>query len=79
MDNLSCNDNFPEQVKTCLTKMELTQKELAEIIGITPEYLYGILQGRRKGLKHREKIRAVLGIPSVKESITKYLEMSDRY
>ena len=73
MDSKNFRDDFPQQAKARLYEMEMTQKELAKIIGIRPGYLYVILQGRRKGFKHREKIRNALGMPSVRTQAEKFM------
>lgn len=68
---------FGLAVKHKLLEVEMTQKELSEITGINLQYIYFITNGIRPGIKHREKIRAVLGMPSVKESINNYLKMAE--
>ena len=58
---------FGKTVRLKLVELEMTQTELANLTGIHPRYISIIINGKRPGLKHREKIRAVLGMPSVKK------------
>lgn len=48
------------KIRTRLTELGMTQKELAQKIGISEENLSIILNGRRGGWKHREKIEYIL-------------------
>ena len=40
----------------------MTQRELADKLGTTPQYLNKILHGERSGAKYRERIQELLGI-----------------
>ncbi len=69
---------FGKAVQIRMIELEMTQKELAQLIGTCPQYVYFITSGKKPGLKHREKIRSVLGMPSVRESISKNIESNNR-
>lgn len=61
--------HFGKVIKERMIELEITQKELAELIKVHPQYISLIVNGKRSGLKYREKIRAVLGIPSIKNTV----------
>lgn len=48
------------KVKKRLIELDMSQKELAEKVGISTPNLNEILKGKRKGWKHRDKIDFVL-------------------
>lgn len=51
-----------KQIKKSLIDKGMTQRELADQMGTTPQYLNKILHGERSGAKYREKICELLGI-----------------
>lgn len=51
-----------KQVKKRLIDRGMTQKDLADQLGTTPQYLNKILHGERSGKKYQESIRALLGM-----------------
>ena len=46
-----------QEVKISLINRDMTQKDLAEILGISKQNLNGILKGKSKSLKIEERIR----------------------
>lgn len=54
--------NLAMQVKVALTKKQMTQAELANILGISGAYLSDLLNGRRKSKKQIDLIKTVLDI-----------------
>ena len=53
------------QVRSELFKRKMTQKELAEMIGITPAYLSDIILGRKDGPKAQERIKHIRKILNI--------------
>lgn len=53
-------DNFGLEVKCALVDIGMSQKELAVEVGLSESNLSQILNGKRKGWKHRERINSVL-------------------
>jgi DNA-binding XRE family transcriptional regulator len=51
---------FGIEVKDRLTDINMTQKKLAEEIGLSPVYLSMILYGERSGEKYLDEIKAFL-------------------
>lgn len=51
-----------KQIKKSLIDKGMTQKEFADQLGTTPQYLNKILHGERSGKKYREAIKDLLGI-----------------
>ncbi len=51
-----------KQIKKSLIDKGMTQKEFADQLGTTPQYLNKILHGERSGAKYRDRIRELLGI-----------------
>lgn len=47
---------FGIQVKKRLIDLGMTQKQLADEIGLNTNYLTDILNGRRSGIKYRDRI-----------------------
>ncbi|WMJ86255.1 helix-turn-helix transcriptional regulator [Anaerocolumna sp. MB42-C2] len=52
------------EIKKCLVDKEMTQKELAKIIGVSPKYIHLILYGERSGKKYIPAILSYLGLDS---------------
>lgn len=48
------------EMKIAMAKMDITQKELAEEVGIASSYINDIIYGRRSGKKHWKKIKEAL-------------------
>ena len=57
--------DFGKKVKKRLIDKDMTQAELAELIGCERQYLYKILVGERSGEKYKEAISMILGIDLV--------------
>lgn len=53
---------FGKVVKKRLIELEMTQAELAEMLGMTRQDLCRMLKGRRPGYKYRKKMLKVLKI-----------------
>ena len=53
---------FGKVVKKRLIELEMTQAELAEMLGMTRQDLCRMLKGRRPGYKYRKKMMKVLKI-----------------
>lgn len=51
-----------KQVKKRLIDRGMTQKDLADQLGTTPQYLNKILHGERSGKKYQESMRELLGM-----------------
>ncbi len=47
------------QVKSALWKQDMSQKELAELVGISSAYLSDIIRGRKDGPKAQEHIKHI--------------------
>lgn len=52
-------------IKSEMEKREMTVIELAEMLKISRSYLNKIINGKRKGLKHRQFICDILGLPGL--------------
>lgn len=50
------------EIKKCLVDRQMTQKELARIIGVSPKYIHLIIYGERSGKKYLPAIVSVLGL-----------------
>ena len=59
---VSEHKDFGKSVGKRLIELEMSQKELANLIGVNPKYVSLIIKGNVPGLKHRNKIRSVLGM-----------------
>lgn len=59
---------FGREVKKRLVELNLTQRELAKLIGVNENYLTDILRGRRSGKKYREAISRVLDLDVFKRT-----------
>lgn len=53
---------FGKEVAKALVDRDMTRKELAEILGITPQYLSYILNGTRSGKRYIPDIVAALAL-----------------
>lgn len=53
---------FGKKVKKRLIDKNMTQVELAALLGCNKQYLYKILTGKRSGRKYIEHISRILGI-----------------
>ncbi len=56
---------FGKRVKIELIRQEMTQTELASILGINKQYLYKIIYGIRPGVKYIDEIRRILKLEDV--------------
>ena len=56
---------FGTRVKIELIRQEMTQTELASILGINKQYLYKIIYGIRPGVKYIDEIRRILKLEDV--------------
>lgn len=56
---------FGKKVKIELIRQEMTQTELASILGINKQYLYKIIYGIRPGVKYIDEIRRILKLEDV--------------
>lgn len=54
--------DFGKEIKIRLIEKNMTQVELAELLGTTKQYLGKILYGERNGEKYRYKISKILDI-----------------
>ena len=62
----TCSSSVGEILKKELNTLGITQKEFAEVVGMSASHLSEIIKGRRPiTVKQAEKIQAVLGIPAV--------------
>lgn len=52
--------NFGKQVKIRLIELDMTQVELADMLGIKKQYLTRILSGERTGRKYLASIMEIL-------------------
>lgn len=53
---------FGKEVKKRLIDLDMTQVELASMLGIKKQYITKILCGERKGSKYIKEISKILGI-----------------
>lgn len=53
---------FGKKVRKRLIDMNMTQVELAAMLGIKKQYVYKILYGERSGRKYMDKIAEILKI-----------------
>lgn len=58
--NIRKYSTFGRQVKKRLIDRNMTARQLAEMIGTTPQYLNKILHGERSGGKYIEAIKKIL-------------------
>lgn len=55
--------DFGVLVKKRLIDLDMTQKDLADALGTTKQYLQKIMRGERSGEKYVEKICEILDLP----------------
>lgn len=55
------------EIKKALAEKRMTQKDLAEQLGVLPQYLTMIISGRKKSKKYTKKINKLLGIVGYEE------------
>lgn len=53
---------FSIVVKKRLVELDMTQRELADEVGMDEKYLTEILRGRRSGAKYKQAITEILGL-----------------
>lgn len=53
--------NLEEEVKISLIRKRMTQKELAELIGVTRQYLNGVIRGKIESPTVRNKLYNFIG------------------
>lgn len=56
--------SYGKEIKKKLIDRDMTARQLADQLGITPQYLNSIFHGKRSGEKYREAIRKILDIPA---------------
>ncbi|MFD0710578.1 helix-turn-helix domain-containing protein [Paenibacillus sp. GCM10027626] len=59
------NENLGMKVRSELFRRKMSQKELAEIVGISNAYLSDIIRGRKDGPKAQEHIKHICKILSI--------------
>lgn len=60
--NDQSKSKFGVEVKKKLIELNMTQRELAGLLGANENYLTDILKGRRSGKKYKSKIMGILKI-----------------
>lgn len=64
-----------KRIKILMIERDLTQKELAEMLDVTPQYMGNIIRGTSNGsYNFWENFKKVLGIPDTE--IEKYKEVA---
>lgn len=53
---------FGKTIKLRLVELEMSQEELAAMVGTTPQYINHIIYGERSGEKYIDEIKRVLQI-----------------
>lgn len=56
---------FGRKVKKRLIDKDMTQAELADLLGCSRQYINNILYGRKDGGEYRKRIAEILGIKKV--------------
>lgn len=56
--------SYGKEIKKKLIDRDMTARQLADLLGTTPQYLNSIFHGERSGEKYREAIRKILDIPA---------------
>ncbi|ALV20721.1 helix-turn-helix domain-containing protein [Carnobacterium antarcticum] len=59
--------DFGVLVKVELMKRNMSQKELAALMGISPAYLTDLLRGKKTGPKAKERLNVIKKILNVQE------------
>jgi transcriptional regulator with XRE-family HTH domain len=59
------NELFGLEIRKKLLELGMTQRELAELVGASEEYIWHITHGRRKGTKYITKITEVLNLEQI--------------
>lgn len=59
------SEDLGVQVRSELFKRKMTQKELAEMLGISSVYLSDIIRGRKDGPKAQEHIKRICKILNI--------------
>lgn len=67
------NELFGLEIRKKLLELGMTQRELAELVGASEEYIWHITHGRRKGTKYIERIKEVLNLEKVDKGIKKVI------
>lgn len=52
-----------KEMKRRLLELEMSQDELARMVGTSPQYVNHIIYGERSGEKYMDDIKQVLGMP----------------
>lgn len=60
---------FSVRVKKRLVELDMTQRQLAEEVGMSEKYLTEVLRGRRSGARYREAILETLGIEQFEREV----------
>jgi transcriptional regulator with XRE-family HTH domain len=63
------NELFGLEIRKKLIELGMTQRELAELVGASEEYIWHITHGRRKGTKYVERIKEVLNLEKLDNGI----------
>lgn len=53
---------FGKEIRKRMIDLEMEQKDLAEIVGVTPSYISDIFRGARSGVKIKKKICEAVGL-----------------
>lgn len=54
--------DFGKKIRKGLFEKEMTQRELAKLVGCSPQYMRKIFVGERSGEKYTEKIKQILDL-----------------
>ena len=60
---------YGKKIKTRLIELEMTQKELAQMVGIDVTYISKIIAGVKGGWKYRQRINEILWPAEELESV----------
>lgn len=53
---------FGKEMKRRLLELEMSQEELASLVGTSPQYINHIIYGERSGEKYLDSIEQILGM-----------------
>lgn len=53
---------FGKEIRKRMIDLEMEQKDLAEIVGVTPSYISDIFRGARSGVKIKKKVCEAVGL-----------------